>query len=336
MSGNQSERIHVADRAPREDSGSRASGRLGDGWDALREYRDVEQYARDRLDETEPDGLIQELAPELLARACHGRSVASRSAAVREARRASLAVAGGLCYCVIAFLDYRAVSVEPTPAPAGRAVVGDDEPRAQREALVDLAEMARARGSGNDRRSAGAEETLGPAWDAPSPGANATLRSAIPEPRADMMSVTPQRVSLDLTTLATHEAPVHTPPPLDAVVTEMPRAAGEVPEEERIRATLMRFRSAYSELDAEAARGVWPSVDVRALARAFEGLKTQALLFDRCDLSVNGIEASAACSGQTTYTPRVGTANARTDRREWNFRLRKVDEAWTIASANAR
>lgn len=103
-----------------------------------------------------------------------------------------------------------------------------------------------------------------------------------------------------------------------------------------MRAVLRRYEVAYGRLDARAAQAVWPSVDARALARAFEGLESQTLQFDRCDLDVQGALANAACRGQATYVRRVGSKAPRTEPRQWTFRLRKVDEEWQILGANIR
>jgi hypothetical protein len=104
-------------------------------------------------------------------------------------------------------------------------------------------------------------------------------------------------------------------------------------DEVDIRSTLTRFRTAYSQLDARAARDVWPSVDARALERAFQSLKSQDLRFDRCSLTVNGARAQASCTGRATYVPRIGDQSPRFTAREWAFELKKADEGWTIASA---
>lgn len=109
-----------------------------------------------------------------------------------------------------------------------------------------------------------------------------------------------------------------------------------VPAEAAIRSALTRFRTAYSALDAKAARAIWPSVDERALARAFEGLKSQEIAFDRCETVVKGAEASAACRGRSTYVPRVGPQAPRTNAHEWNFHLKKVNDRWMIDSASFR
>jgi hypothetical protein len=107
-------------------------------------------------------------------------------------------------------------------------------------------------------------------------------------------------------------------------------------EEQRIRAILGEYRSAYERLDASAAKAVWPSVDQRALARAFEGLRSQGLAFDDCQMQVRGQQATATCRGRATFVPRVGSSGERTERRQWTFELQKVGESWLIRSALAR
>jgi hypothetical protein len=48
-----------------------------------------------------------------------------------------------------------------------------------------------------------------------------------------------------------------------------------VDEHAAVRATLGRYESAYSDLNTAAAHAVWPGVDERALARAFDSLSSQ-------------------------------------------------------------
>jgi hypothetical protein len=115
-----------------------------------------------------------------------------------------------------------------------------------------------------------------------------------------------------------------------------PRAGKALPrDEDHIRTTLAELRAAYSQLDAGAAREVWPSVDVDALARAFEGLKAQELRFDHCDVTVDGTRARAACTGEAVYVPRVGGPGSTSAARAWTFELTRRRERWTIASARA-
>jgi CheY-like chemotaxis protein len=108
-------------------------------------------------------------------------------------------------------------------------------------------------------------------------------------------------------------------------------------EDERgIYQVLQRYERAYERLDVNAARAVWPSIDARALARAFDGLKAQALEFSHCRVALELSEAIAICGGSASYVPRVGRQAARTEPRQWTFRLRKVDQDWLIAKAEVR
>jgi hypothetical protein len=76
-------------------------------------------------------------------------------------------------------------------------------------------------------------------------------------------------------------------------------------------------------------------VDVDALARAFEGLKSQELRFDHCDVTVDGARAWAACTGEAVYMPRIGNPGSGSVARAWTFELSRRRERWMIASAHA-
>jgi pyruvate/2-oxoglutarate dehydrogenase complex dihydrolipoamide acyltransferase (E2) component len=103
-----------------------------------------------------------------------------------------------------------------------------------------------------------------------------------------------------------------------------------------VQAAVGRYQSAFSALNAGAALSVWPSVDAKALERAFERLETQALEFDRCVITVTGVLAEAVCAGRARYVPKVGNKSAHVESRQWKFHLRKTAEAWLIHSVNAR
>lgn len=119
----------------------------------------------------------------------------------------------------------------------------------------------------------------------------------------------------------------------DAARASLPDPAAE---EEAVGETLRRYSDAYSNLDASAARQVWPTVDERALARAFAGLESQALTFDRCELKIDGAEAAAVCSGRARYVPKVGSGDPINQSRRWTFRLRRAQDGWQIVRAEAR
>jgi hypothetical protein len=170
--------------------------------------------------------------------------------------------------------------------------------------------------------------------------AEAPAVRAVPAPSAPARSV----AAVTPETPASRPAPVPAPSgpaPEPARAIDAPSARAGVAvataaidsDEVDIRSTLSRFRTAYSQLDARAARDVWPSVDARALERAFQSLKSQDLRFDRCSLNINGARAQASCTGRATYVPRIGDQSPRFTAREWAFELKKADEGWTIASA---
>ena len=102
-----------------------------------------------------------------------------------------------------------------------------------------------------------------------------------------------------------------------------------------VRAALARYEAAYSGLNVSAARAVWPAVDARALARAFNGLSSQRVALDRCDVTVSGATAHAACSGSAEWTPKVGGGQRRQNRL-WAFELANAAGAWQIVRADAR
>ncbi|PYR43983.1 MAG: hypothetical protein DMF93_01630 [Acidobacteria bacterium] len=122
------------------------------------------------------------------------------------------------------------------------------------------------------------------------------------------------------------------PRPIAAVV---PPKAETVDDRLLVQQTLQRYRSAYEGLDAQSAHAVWPAVNQVALARAFNGLESQSLTFEACDVRVRGEAATATCQGTARYVPKVGSREPRTEPRVWNFTLRKSGNDWKIDSARA-
>jgi SnoaL-like domain len=102
-----------------------------------------------------------------------------------------------------------------------------------------------------------------------------------------------------------------------------------------VRSVLTRYERAYSSLDARAASAVWPGVDRTALERAFDGLASQRVSLQSCDVTVHGAAARALCSGTAMWVPKVG-GGTRTAARRWDFELRKRDGDWEIERAVAR
>jgi len=124
-------------------------------------------------------------------------------------------------------------------------------------------------------------------------------------------------------------APIAAPPPR----APEPALVTRDNSEQLILQALDRYRAAYEKLDARSAQQVWPNVDEQALARAFTGLRSQALTFDGCKVRISGDVATAACVGSTRYVPRVGSQQPRIESRIWDFTLRQTGTDWRIESA---
>jgi hypothetical protein len=119
-----------------------------------------------------------------------------------------------------------------------------------------------------------------------------------------------------------------------AVVT--PAAVRTPPgDQELVEEALQRYRRAYGRLNVQSALAVYPTVNRGALARAFDGLESQALTFDSCDVELRGVAARAICHGSARYVPKVGSREMHTEPLVWSFELRKSDGDWTIESAKA-
>ena len=118
------------------------------------------------------------------------------------------------------------------------------------------------------------------------------------------------------------------------VATELPPAAPEVDaaaeEEHAVRRTLLSYEEAYEELDVTAAADVWPSVDRRALSRAFATLKSQGLDFESCAITVSDSQATVACHGTLQVVRKVGNTVPLKADQHWLFKMRRLAGMWKI------
>jgi hypothetical protein len=112
-----------------------------------------------------------------------------------------------------------------------------------------------------------------------------------------------------------------------------PTADGRRRDEEIVRRILRDYTRAYERMDVEAARTLWPSVDVRALQRAFERLDGQQLRLGSCGVAFAGQAANARCQGDAVYRPKVGTRVLHLTGREWTFNLSRSHSGWQIVNA---
>jgi hypothetical protein len=128
------------------------------------------------------------------------------------------------------------------------------------------------------------------------------------------------------------------PPPTERAKPPAPEPASTsaAVDQEDIQRVLGRYRSAFNDLDPAAAQTVWPSVNTRALEKAFDSLAEQGIEFNDCRITVTGVRAIAACAGSTRYVTKVGNRQPRTEPRRWTFNLRKADRQWLIDAVEAR
>ena len=182
-----------------------------------------------------------------------------------------------------------------------------------------------------------------------------TPRSSVPQParktvlRAKDLTPAPRPVAVARATRAAAPRPdlpqasVHQPIATTGIVVLSAPPPGAVAttgiirtEEVVVRDLLDRYRGAYEQLDARAARRIWPSVDERRLARAFSDLVSQTLDFEECRIDIDSVRGVATCRGRATYVVRVGKRTPQTQDRSWTFQLQKTDERWAIDSVRAQ
>ena len=123
-------------------------------------------------------------------------------------------------------------------------------------------------------------------------------------------------------------------PALAPVSTPVPPTVDSVDDNLLVKQVLQRYRTAYEGLDAQSAQAVWPAVNQAALARAFDGLASQTLTFDACDVRLLGEVATATCHGSARYVTKSAAAIPRGTARV-NFTLHKAGGDWTIDKARA-
>jgi hypothetical protein len=103
-----------------------------------------------------------------------------------------------------------------------------------------------------------------------------------------------------------------------------------------IESVLGRYQNAFNTLNAGAAAAVWPKLNEKTLARAFERLDDQDVTFESCKIDVGGVHAEARCSGTARYVPKVGNRTPRAEPRRWRFILRRATDGWLIDNVDVR
>jgi hypothetical protein len=122
--------------------------------------------------------------------------------------------------------------------------------------------------------------------------------------------------------------PVPAPSPAAAVPA---RAADPVENDERaVRATLSAYTAAYSNLDVDGVRRVFPSVNEPALRRAFGTLRSQQVEIQGEQMAVAGDTATVSCTLVASAVGQVGSGAPQRDSRRVVFNLVKRNGTWVI------
>jgi hypothetical protein len=116
---------------------------------------------------------------------------------------------------------------------------------------------------------------------------------------------------------------------------EAAAAPAVMPDVDAIRLTLGKYERAYKDLDVQAAARIWPSVDRRALSRAFGSIRSQGLNLEQCDINVAADRATVVCRGVLQIVPRVGHQEPVRSQQEWQFLMHKADNEWKIGNVTA-
>jgi hypothetical protein len=108
-------------------------------------------------------------------------------------------------------------------------------------------------------------------------------------------------------------------------------------EKDVVLAVLKEYSRAYGQMDVRATKAVYPTIDDRSLRRAFEDLKEQQVRFASCGVSISssGAGASAWCTGDATYRPKIGS-RMHLPNREWTFTLERDGTGWQILKASMK
>ena len=140
---------------------------------------------------------------------------------------------------------------------------------------------------------------------------------------------------LILAMLRSSVPPVAAPRPVaQSSTSEPPR---DMPDQTQIiRDVLDHYTRSFETMDPRATKAVYPSVDDRALQKAYRALDGQQVRLSSCGVSIDGPDANARCRGTATYHPKVGPRAVQLTDVEWMFNLARSDAGWQIVNANAR
>lgn len=227
----------------------------------------------------------------------------------------------------------REVSVPPTAAPVSPpattarkvGAAGDISPKSSAPTRGQTRPVSPDRSVPDPPRDPGTQVRGDIAGRAPASTASpASKMDAAKEPPA--AAVVPPATS-------TRDAAVSPAPGASHSVTASDPHAADRAAIERV---LDSYRESYNRLDVPAAATVWRSLDAKELTRMFATLKSQDLKFDRCDVELEGVRATARCVGRLSYVPSIGVPAPRTRILTWDIQLSQLEDGWLIERVTAR
>jgi ketosteroid isomerase-like protein len=101
-----------------------------------------------------------------------------------------------------------------------------------------------------------------------------------------------------------------------------------VPNDQAIRNVLQAYADAYSRLDANAVRRVFPSANEQALRQAFSGMKSFQVQIQDAQINVSGSTATVTCTWASTFSGTVGGVQRASPK--ITLRLQKTGDSWVI------
>jgi hypothetical protein len=125
------------------------------------------------------------------------------------------------------------------------------------------------------------------------------------------------------------------PPPAAAPVAASAAISAVALDQSAVLETLQEYARAYQALDVKATAAVWPSVDRRALTRAFSTLRSHQLELENCKVAITDTSATTHCRGAVEYVRKIGSSTPRTGYQDLTFKLRKLGSDWFIDEVEA-
>jgi hypothetical protein len=177
-----------------------------------------------------------------------------------------------------------------------------------------------------------------PRSESPPPTQLSASNSPEPTPRVPPTEPLPPVPAAEIPRVAQPE-PAAQParqPEIAAAAPTSAEASGVATDRGSIQHLLNEYQNAFNSLNASAAKTLWPSVDERALGRAFDQLRRQELVLDACQTAITGHLAVSSCRGRASYVPKVGNRVQRIEAARWTFKLRRADSGWIIEGVESR